>query len=206
MKIFLNTIKLTPMEGEQRNVWTFEGEVYRKHIQFNYYDSGSHSTFIPVLSGLHYDGKNDEIHMIEEALNNWIMENEDRLDELDDDSIIRLDLRDTAGFQDSPRRFSNGQLAREVKLAAEEHVNSGCDDSLQDMKELLKEAARRLRKKSLRTHFSLQNLSTFFKEHPEWKADIKQDQDVVHRLSRTAPPRMHKKAFHHQSLRRFLRR
>lgn len=214
MKLYLNAIRITPLDHEQRNVWTFEGEIDRHPVQFNYYDSGSNATFIPALSGFHYEKKHAEPAMIEEALNNWIIDNEDNIDSFTSGDVIRLDIKSTPHFKDSPRAMTDSRLVRAIKDCAQDYKNTSIKaknaaEIQKDMHTrsrmglLLREADHRLRKNSLSRHFRLQNIALFFKKHPDWRAEF--NDKAVCRLSRAALPRMHKKAFHHQSLRRYLR-
>ncbi|TVQ84306.1 MAG: hypothetical protein EA357_03100 [Micavibrio sp.] len=219
MKLRLTDVNISPSEYEQRHVWSFTGTVKGAEVSFNFYDSGNNACYPAALGGFYYEGRIENAAMIEEAVSDWLFDNEDKIDRFKAGDVIRLDLKKTHAFQNSPRSLDDLDLLDRLRKTAKSCAEKRGDPEVfrkmnfyeekeKELKILLREAEYRIAKHGLRRCFQLQNLAGLLKTLPQDKRhtrDILQ-KDALKNLAAVKPADRPAHLSRQDALRNFLRR
>ncbi len=214
MKLRLTDVNITPSEYEQRHIWSFTGTVKDAPVSFSFYDSGNNAVYEPGLGGFYYDGNIENAAMIEEAIGDWIFDNEHKIDSFKAGDVIRLDLKKTHAYQNSPRSLSDLELLDGLRKAAKscagKHSDPDAfrkinfyDEKEKELREFLREAEYRIAKDGLRRRFQLQNLAAALHNLPQ---DKRNTPDGLKQLAAVKPADRPAHLSRQDALRSFLRR
>lgn len=184
MKLTLTEINTQPCEFDQRYAWSFQGVVGGHDISFNFFDSGKNACYMSLVTAIDYAGPLEDCAMLAEAIDEWFFNNEHKTDLLRSGDMIKLDIKSTLAYRDSPRAMSDQSLAAQLRENARDCLLER-DDSDGFRKErhyaekksallpLLREAKIRIEKRGLSAHFRLQNLAGFLNtiDEDNWTGD-----------------------------------
>lgn len=214
MKLKLTHINMQPCEFEQRHAWHFQGVVNGYDIRFNFFDSGNNACYMANVSAFDYAGPPEDRAMIEEAVQEWFYDNEDKTDLLRSGDMIRLDIRTTLAYRDSPRAMSDCDLIKKMRENARDCLREKQDpDAFRKARDyaekkaalpiLLREAGIRIKQRGLTAHFRLQNLVPFFKQFTadDWTGDA-----ALHHLANIKDADKPAAVMRQSALRHYLRR
>ena len=178
MRLKLTDIGMYPCEGEQRHAWAFSGVANGYDIRFTFFDSGNNACYVSNVSGFDYEGPLEDRAILEEAVNNWFLDNEEKTDTLRSGDMIKLDIQSTLAYRNSPRAMSDRDLITNLRENARDCLLQDKDsDAFRKIRYyaekkdalpvLLREAGIRIEKRGLTAHFQLQNLAPFLKQFNE---------------------------------------
>ncbi|TNE28560.1 MAG: hypothetical protein EP349_07780 [Alphaproteobacteria bacterium] len=214
MKLTLTQINIQPCEFEQRHAWNFQGVVGGHDVSFNFFDSGNNAAYISTVSAFDYAGPLEDRAMLEEAIEEWFYENEHKTDLLRSGDMIRLDIKSTFAYKNSPRAMSDHDLIRELRENAQDYCRKEDEIDLfrrerqrnekkAALPPLLREARTRIEKRGLSAHFRLQNLVPFLTHVAEtdWTED-----DAIGHLAQIKDADMPAATMRQSALRNYLRR
>lgn len=214
MRLKLTEIGMHPCEGEQRHAWAFSGIVNDYDLRFTFFDSGNNACYVSNVSGFDYEGPLEDRAMLEEAIADWFLDNEHQTDSLRHGDTIKLDVKSTFAYRDSPRAMSDHDLVTKLRENARDCLQEKHDsdafrktrfyaEKKSALPPLLREAGIRIEKRGLSAHFRLQNLAPFLKgfNESDWTGE-----DAIGHLAQIKNADMPAATMRQSALRNYLRR
>ncbi|TNE28561.1 MAG: hypothetical protein EP349_07785 [Alphaproteobacteria bacterium] len=179
MELHITKIVTEKSKWENRSTCSVEGTIDGEEISFEYEDSGPENAYDAELSYFYYEGGDaDDDDIIEEALKDWIGDDERKVMSLQVGNIITLEPEKTQAYQKAPRNMSDATLVNKLRGEAEAYLEFWADSDAyrmssyfngreREITKILDEAQKRLDKDGADSHRQLKDVADFLDNCPK---------------------------------------
>jgi len=179
MELHVTEIRVETDDWDNRNTWSVEGTIDGEEVTFDFNDSGPDNAYDADLGYFYYEGgDSDDDDIIEEALKNWIGDDESKLAALKVGDIITLEPEKTKAYQNAPRNMSDAALVNKLRSEADAYMEFWNDADAyrmpsyfggreREMTKILNEAQKRINKDGADSHPQLKDVASFLNDCPK---------------------------------------